>query len=208
MKKYQTQKIRNYVQKILEGNDVLPVKARVVADVLIEADLRGIYSHGINNLDILIINSIKAGGTNPKAIPIDITKNKNLCIRHINAMGDLGGYTAMKAVKLVKAMARKYGMGKVYITNANHFGALAIYSEEIAKDKDLAGRVTCTTPSVMKPFGGTKNRLGTNPLSISIPYDQGVVTIDMATTVHAMSGINKAIIENTTFPFQLIHKLS
>ena len=77
MKKYQSQKIRSYVQKILEGNDIFPGKARVVADVLIEADLRGIYSHGINNLDILIIDSIKAGGTDPKAVQIDITKNNN-----------------------------------------------------------------------------------------------------------------------------------
>lgn len=204
MKTYQSQKVCYYVQKVLEGNGVPSGKAKTVANVLIEADLRSIYSHGINNLDILIVNSIKAGAIDPEAVPVDSTRDKSLCIRHINAMGDLGYCAAMDAVGLVQSLARKYGMGKVYITNTNHFGALAIYSEKIAEDKDLVGRVTCTTPSIMRPYGGTKNRLGTNPLSISIPYDQGIITIDMATTIHAVSEINRAILEMKHLPFPVL----
>jgi L-2-hydroxycarboxylate dehydrogenase (NAD+) len=108
---------------------------------------------------------------------------------------------AMDAVNQVKVLAREHGYGKIYVFNANHFGAAGIYSEAICDDKDLTGRVLCTTSAVVKPYGGTKSRLGTNLISWSIPYDKGVVTIDMATTLHAVSGIIKALVEKSSLPF-------
>jgi LDH2 family malate/lactate/ureidoglycolate dehydrogenase len=104
-------------------------------------------------------------------------------------------------VGMVKELARKHGYGKVYVANANHFGIGAIYTEKICAEKDLSARITCTTPSVVKPYGGEKKRLGTNVIAWSAPYDRGFVTIDMATTIHAVSGILRALIEGTSLPF-------
>lgn len=198
---YKPSIIRDYVQKILIKNGVPERKARITSDVLIEADMRGIFSHGVNNLDLLVINSIKQGGTDPDAVPEETTLNINFPIRHIDARGDLGPAAAMDAMELARGLARKSGFGKVYVYNANHFGIAAVYSEAICAEKDLAGRVSCTTPSVVKPYGGKKNRLGTNLISWSIPYDKGIVTIDMATTIHAVSGILKSLVEGGGLPF-------
>lgn len=199
--RYDVSTTKKYVSELIRRNGVPKEKADISSYVLVEADMRGISSHGINNLDLLVLSSIKDGGTFPDAIPIDVTRNPDYPIRHIDAKGDLGHPPAMKAVSLVKELARKYGIAKVYIYNANHFGAAAIYSEIIAEDKDLAGRVTCTTPALVIPYGGNKKRLGTNLVSWSIPYDKGIITIDMASTVHAVSGIVKAIVEDKQLPF-------
>jgi L-2-hydroxycarboxylate dehydrogenase (NAD+) len=193
--------IETYVKDILIRYGVPPPKAEVTAEVLVEADMRGIFSHGINSLDLIVINSIRQGGTEPDAEAEDKTRNPDFPIRHVDAHGNLGHPMAMDAVGIVKDLARKHGYGKVYVANANHFGIGAIYTEKICAEKDLSGRVTCTTPSLVKPYGGEKKRLGTNVIAWSIPYDRGFVTIDMATTIHAVSGVLRALIEGTPFPF-------
>jgi L-2-hydroxycarboxylate dehydrogenase (NAD+) len=198
---YKPDAIKTYVQELLTRHGVPLSKAGVTAEVLVEADMRGIFSHGINALDLIVISSIKLGGTDPNAQPEDKTRNPDLQIRHIDAHGDLGHPMAMDAVRTVKELAREHGYGKVYVTNANHFGIGAIYTEKICAEKDLSGRVTCTTPSVVVPYGGEKKRLGTNVIAWSIPYDQGFITIDMATTIHAVSGVLRAFIEGTPLPF-------
>jgi LDH2 family malate/lactate/ureidoglycolate dehydrogenase len=198
---YKSEAIQSYVHELLMGYSVPSPKAKVTAEVLVEADMRGIFSHGINSLDLIVINSIKQGGTDPNAKVEDKTRNPNFPIRHWDAHGDLGHPMAMDAVEMVKGLARKHGYGKVYVANANHFGIGAIYTEKICAEKDLSGRVVSTTPSVVKPYGGQKKRLGTNVFAWSIPYDRGYVTIDMATTIHAVSGVLRALVEKTPLPF-------
>ncbi len=205
-KKYRAERIIAYVVEILKRHGVPEKKASLTASVLVEADLRGIFSHGINTLDLLILPSLREGGADPLALPEDRTRNKKYPIRHIDAHGDLGHPVAFQAVEMVKDLAREYGLGKVYVFNANHFGIAAVYSEKICAEKDLAGRVTCTTPAVVIPYGGKKARLGTNLVCWSIPHQKGVVTIDMATTIHAVSGILKALVEGKTLPFPVLDK--
>jgi L-2-hydroxycarboxylate dehydrogenase (NAD+) len=193
--------VKAYVVEILKRHHVPIKNARVTAEVLVEADMRGVFSHGINSLDLLVLHSIEQGGTVPCAKTEDITRNRNWAIRHIDAHGGLGHPVAMAAVGRVMQLARKHGFGKVYVSNANHFGMAGVYSEKICAQKDLAGRITCTTPSVVKPYGGREKRLGTNLISWSIPYDRGIVTIDMSTTLHAVNSILRAFFEGVEFPF-------
>lgn len=206
MQRCKPEDVKTYVARIMELHGVSSAKSAVTADVLVEADMRGIFSHGVNNFDLLVISSIKEGGTNPDAVPEDVTRNKDFPIRHIGARGDLGHPVAKSAVDCVKELARKHGIGKVYVFNANHFGAAAVYSEEICEENDLAGRVTCTTPSVVRPYGGQRNRLGTNVICWSLPCNEGILTIDMATTIHAVSGVVKALIEGAPLPFPVFDK--
>lgn len=204
--RYDAEAVRAYVSTIIERHGVTAEKAETVGGVLVEADLRGIWSHGINNLDLLVVSAIDEGGVVADAVMEDMTRNSSYSIRHFDAHGDLGACSAMVAVERVKDLAREHGFGKVYVFNANHFGAGAIYSEKICEERDLAGRVTCTTPSVMIPHGGEKKRLGTNLISWSVPYDSTYVTIDMATTVHSLSGIARAVVEGSPFPFPVYNQ--
>jgi LDH2 family malate/lactate/ureidoglycolate dehydrogenase len=200
-KLYDSDAVKEYVCQILFRRGVPEKKADIVSNALVEADMREIFSHGLNILDELIIQSIMQGGTIPDAEPIDITYTQDSPIRHLDANGGLGYPIAMHACEIVKDLAREHGMARVYVTNTNHFGIGAIYSEEIAKDKDLVGEVTCTTPSMVIPYGGNEKRLGTNVFSGSVPYDKGIITIDMATTVHAANPITKAIGDGRPLPF-------
>ncbi len=175
--------------------------AEATAWALLEADKRGIFSHGVAGGTGLeeAVKRLEVTATVDPTARIYIPPQKLPTIKIINANGAPGHYTSKLAVDLVKEIARCFGIGKIYVNNANHFGAAGIWSEEIAKDGDLIGEVTCTTSAIAKVVGddlngndytigaGTKIRVGTNPEAISIPHKDGIITLDMALTRMAAS---------------------
>ena len=176
-------------------------KAKSTAFALLEADKRGIFSHGTAG-GTGIEESVKRSGIT-STVRLDtepiIHKQKYETIAVIDANGAPGHYTSDIAVELVKKIARKYGYGKVFVYNANHYGAAGVWSRKIAEDGDLKGSSTCTTVAVSRIMGddperldytkgaGTENRLGTNPLAISFPLVGGILTFDSAWTRMAVS---------------------
>lgn len=197
----------NFAVNVLEKGDYPREYAETTAFALLGADRRGIFSHGIaggTGLEESVKRSGAAGTVNPKAIP-ETLKTRYPTTVVINANGAPGHYTSSEAVKIVKEIARKYGIGKVIVNNGNHFGAAGVWSEEISKEGDLVGIVNCTTAACAKPMGddpegldytkgaGTKLRTGTNPESISIPHKNGVITLDMAYTRMAASYCIKCV---------------
>ena len=195
-KRYDPAAVRNWITAVFVKNGYSRTRAADSASVLVEADMRGIFSHGVNSLDNTILPSLRAGGTMPRARCVDVTKSKTSCIRHLDAGGGPGHSAAFKAIDMAKKLARQRGMARVFVHNVNHFGAAGIYSERISAEKDLEGRAYCNTSLHERLPGGNKPSLGTNPMAWSFPYNDGIITIDMATTVHAASGVCKAIKQN------------
>ena len=176
-------------------------KAEATAFALLDADKRGIFSHGTAGGTGLEEAVKRTGITATVRLDTEpeILEQKYPTIAVINAHGSPGHYSSMIAVELVKRIARKYGYGKVYVFNANHYGAAGVWSRKIAEDGDLKGISTCTTVSVVKVMGddpemldytkgaGKEHRIGTNPTAISIPHQEGIVTFDTAWTRMAVS---------------------
>ncbi len=187
--------------------------AEASAFVLVEADARGIFSHGAaggTGLEESIRRTGVTATVDIEAVPEKL-EQKYSTLGVIDAHGAPGHITSRLAVDWVKAMARENGMGKVWVSHANHFGAAGIWAEEIAKEKDLIGHVTCTTPASTRFMGhdndgvdftkgaalGKPLRLGTNPDAYSIPSKDGLFTIDMANTELAASLCLKLYKEGT-----------
>lgn len=196
MKAYDASKVRNWCKSVLMCYKIREKDAEAISAMLVEADLRNIFSHGAaggSGLDDIIMK-IQYGGINPdyKLYIPSLKERKYPAILNINADGGPGHSLSMKCVNLVKKLARKYGTAKVYLYNSTHFGAAGIYSEMIAQEKDLIGIVTCITPGWMKPYCKDKSnaaskRIGTNPIAWSTPYNHGIITIDIATSQRAAS---------------------
>lgn len=170
--------------------------AKATTYALLEADMRGVFSHGLAGGAGLEEAASLTGlfsTVKPNAIPI-LLEQKYPTIAVIDAQSAPGHTTSQFAVSVVKDLARKYGLAKVFVKEANHFGSAGVWSEMIAKDGDLIGVVTCTTSALAKPMGDDSNgldytkgaskklRLGTNPIAISVPHLNGILTVDMALT--------------------------
>jgi LDH2 family malate/lactate/ureidoglycolate dehydrogenase len=180
--------------------------AKATTHALLEADKRGIFSHGLAG-GTGLEESVKGIGlfstVDPKAEP-EVLPQKYPAIAVINAHGAPGHITSMKAVHLLKKLARKNGIAKVYVCEGNHFGAAGVWSEMIAVQGDLIGTVTCTTSALVKPMGddpkgldytkgaGKEVRIGTNPIAVSVPHRDGIITVDMALTRMAANYCIKA----------------
>ena len=193
--------IYDFSMNVLKAGGYNERKAKATAYALLEADKRGIFSHGTAGGTGLEEAVKRVGITATVRLDTEpeILTQKYPTIAVINANGAPGHYTSEIAVRLVKKIARKYGYGKVYVYNANHYGAAGVWSRKIAEDGDLKGISTCTTVAVVKVMGddpemldytkgaGKEHRIGTNPTAISIPHKEGVVTFDTAWTRMAVS---------------------
>ena len=171
--------------------------AEIVAQNLIKADARGITTHGTYLLSP-IWERVKA---NQLSLP---TNAKLIIDSGAAAVADggdgLGAVAGMLAAETAIQKAREFGIATVLIRNTNNIGALACYTEAIAKEGMIA-IMSCNAAPAMAPWGGAEVFLGTNPLGIGIYTGSDMVfSADMASSVVARGKIRKAARNGETIP--------
>ena len=176
-----------FATKIIMALGTPEERARVTAEILAAADMRGISSHGVAGGTGLreLVDRTRKDAIDPKATP-SVKRNENWAVATMDAQAGIGPAAAMDATRLAGDLAQEYGIGKVYVHNANHFGAACVYVEALI-ERGLAGRATCTSGAWMKPFRGNRIRLGTNPIAWGVPAGDQAIVIDVATTQRAVS---------------------
>jgi L-2-hydroxycarboxylate dehydrogenase (NAD+) len=139
--------------------------ARYLAGSLVEADLRGVHSHGVLRVPEYV-KKLTAGGVDPCGRP-SIVRDVGACmvVDGGNSMGQIGtGFAMHHAVE----RARSTGIAAVAVRGSNHCGALARYVLQ-AVAHDMIGIVTTNALPTMAPWGGAQRVLGINPLGVGIP---------------------------------------
>lgn len=185
--------LMSFTTEVTKSLGAPPDRARVTAEVLVAADLRGIFSHGVAGGTGLreLVDRIPLNAINPVALP-DVQRKKGWAVTSMNANGGLGHPTAMEATHLAGDLAEEFGTGRVHVYDTNHFGAACVYVEALL-ERGLAARTTCTAGSWMIPFGGNRVRLGTNPIAWGVPCGDENIVIDIATTQRAVSPAIRAV---------------
>lgn len=198
---YRIEDIRNFNIKVLTSGGYKSQAADATSYALLHADMRGIFSHGVaggTGIEEAVSRSGITATVDPTAEPI-VLEHKYPSIVVVDGNGAPGHHAAAVAVEQVKKLARKYGIAKAFVNNTNHYGAAGAWSEKIAADGDLKGEVYCTTAAMARVMGddpqkldytkgaGKEIRLGTNPIALSFPQEDGILTLDMAYTRMAVS---------------------
>lgn len=176
-----------FATKIIMALGAPEERARMTAEILTAADMRGISSHGVAGGTGLreLVERIQKDAIDPNATP-SIKRKANWAVATMDAQAGIGPAAAMDATRLAGDLADEYGIGKVYVHNANHFGAACVYVEALI-ERGLAGRATCTSGAWMKPYAGNRIRLGTNPIAWGVPAGDQAIVIDVAMTQRAVS---------------------
>ncbi len=155
--------------------------AKIVGDVLIQADKLGFDSHGVNRLKSIYLDRIKTGIVNP-VTNFKIVKEgpTTAVIDGQNGMGHVISYNAMR---MAIDKAKKYGMGMVTVRNSSHYGFAGYYPLMAVKENMIGITGTNARPSVAPTFG-VENILGTNPMTFGIPSDEAFpFLLDCATSI-------------------------
>jgi L-2-hydroxycarboxylate dehydrogenase (NAD+) len=194
---FKAEELRMFSAKVFERLGVPPEDARIAADVLVEADLRGFDSHGVARLFPCFLR-IRKGliETVPKITVRWLTPTTGCCDGG-NGLGMVVGWHAMKAC-LEKA--QESGAAFLAVSRSNHFGIAGYYSS-MALDLDMIGiAMTNASPRVV-PTRGTTGILGTNPISVAIPRKGGnAFLLDMSTSAVSSGKLDVAVRKETKIP--------
>lgn len=171
----------NFLIDAYKGYGVPEEDAKIVVDVLLESDKRGIESHGCNRFKPMYIDRIKDKVQFPTTNYEIIKETETTAVVDGHAgMGQVIGY---KSMKLAIEKAKKYGLGMVVVRNSTHYGIAGYYATMATKAGCIGITGTNARPSVAPTFG-TEGMFGTNPLTVGVPSDEPFdFVIDCATSI-------------------------
>ena len=182
-------RLQPFVARVLNEVGVPDADARLLADTLVEADLRGVHSHGVMRLPNYV-QRIRAGLVRPEA-HCTITA-EGPAFAQLDAHNSLGQVASSRAMDVAMAKARQSGVGLVGVARSTHFGAAAYYAMQ-ASANQMIGMATTNTLPLMPPVGGAAKIVGNNPVAYAIPAGRHrPVVLDIATSVVANGKIQRA----------------
>ena len=179
---------RSIIMGILKCMKVSDEDASIVADVTIDADLKGFSSHGIGRFP-QYIRGLKAGTINSEAEIATEKETDSMAL--LNGNHKFGHVVTYNAMEIAIKKAKENGIGVVGVHDSNHFGVAGYYSD-MAIMNDMIGIVIANTEPAVAPIGGKEPIIGTNPIAIGIPSNKNYVSVDMATSASARGKLLEA----------------
>jgi LDH2 family malate/lactate/ureidoglycolate dehydrogenase len=178
-----------FVEGVLIGNGVPAENAAVVANCLVQADLRGVDTHGINRIPSYMAR-IREGVLDPKASP---TLNSiTPVVAQVDGKNGFGFLAAHLGMDAAIKMAKEFGIGMVSIKHSNHFGMSAWIVQQ-AINAGMMSLVFTNSSPALPVFGGKEKIMGVSPLACGAPAGKTKPFIlDMAPSIAARGKIYKA----------------
>ncbi len=189
--------LKNWISEVFLVCGFSEQNAILAANVLVEADLRGIDSHGVARLSGYV-RLIQKNRINPN--PIFKIEHRKKTMVHIDANSGIGLLSAPFAMKIAAEITAEYGSGWVGISNSNHFG-IAAYHAMMALEHDYIGFSMTNASPLVTPANGKQRMLGTNPICVAVPtLNEIPFVLDMATAAAANGKLEIAERVNKPIP--------
>ena len=173
--------LEKFLVNILDKAGIPNDDAKIVADVMLQADKLGFDSHGVNRVKNIYLDRIREGILKP-VTNFEIVKESpaTAVVDGHNGMGQVIGY---KSMRLAIEKAKKYGMGMVAVRNSTHYGIAGYYALMAVRENMIGITGTNARPSIAPTFG-VENMLGTNPMTFGMPSDEDFpFLLDCATSI-------------------------
>ena len=181
-------RLEGLAAQLFQHAGIPPRDAERAAAILIDADLRGIESHGVMNLPSYL-DDLAAGRTNPRPnIAMKAGSPTTVSLDGDRGLGLLVGYRAMS--ECIR-MAKEVGTGWATVCNSTHSGA-GTYYVVMAARQGMVGLHVSTGGSTVAAPGGTRRLLGNNVFAFAAPgQEHGPLVLDMAPTMAIANKIKK-----------------
>ncbi|TAK22683.1 MAG: Ldh family oxidoreductase [Chloroflexota bacterium] len=192
-----TEALRQYAVEALTKAGLPDDGAAAVAEVQLEAQLRGQPTHNVGAIPGYA-KRITEGHLNRRPQ----MKALRETMVHVQLDGDEapGQWVSVEATRRAIAKAKQSGVGVVGVVRSNHFGAAGHYAWMCA-EAGVIGLCTTNGGLVLAPWGGVTPMFGNNPLGIGVPAGRHYpIVLDIAMSVVAQGKTALAIAEGKPIP--------
>lgn len=175
--------LKDFTEKIFEATGLSADDSEKIADLLVDADLRNVRSHGVLRT-VPYVEKIRHGGASKTSTYPVVKETPNTAV--IDAQGGLGALAGEKAVKIARKKAETNLMSMVVVRNSNHFGMGAHWALKLAGD-NMIGFACSTTDLTMGPPFCKEPFMGNNPFAVAFKAGEKYpeFCVDMATSTVA-----------------------
>ena len=200
MTRVRHEKLMRFVTRNFEKLGVPKEDADIAGNVLVQADLRGVDTHGVIRFSphAWYVKWLREGSmtARPNIRVVSETASSAL-LDGDRGMGMVIGHRAME---LAIRKAKESGIGIVAVRNSRHYGMSAYYSM-MALAHDMIGIAMTNASRQVVPTFGREARFGTNPMCFAVPTDKELpFVLDMATTTAAAGKLELAARQGKPIP--------
>jgi len=176
------EELERWGHKLLEKTPMSKEEISTVMKVLLDTNLRGMDTHGINMLPSY---SERFKAIDHREITVAEDKGAGCIIDGGNHTGQM---TSMFALEKAMEKADKYGLGLALVRESCHNGAVGYYAS-LAAEKGYIALTSTTVMPLLAPWGGLEPFVGNNPYAVGFPYKEMPIVLDVANTVAARQKI-------------------
>ncbi|MDO4268578.1 MAG: Ldh family oxidoreductase [Eubacteriales bacterium] len=181
-------------RRLFEAGGLRAEDAKTIAEDLVKADMRGLYSHGISRIP-MYLKRIDCKCVNPR--PDIQVEQPAAAVLKVNGDDGMGFLVAHRAMEEGIRLCKKTGIAMVGCTRSTHFGMSALYVKQ-AVEQGYVCMVYTNSSAALPVCGGRTAFLGAAPFAAGMPggYESPGFLLDMAMTVTARGKIRVAMINN------------
>jgi LDH2 family malate/lactate/ureidoglycolate dehydrogenase len=196
--RYSAPDLVSFATDLLVRAGLDPDKAHTVGVVLVEGDLLGHTTHGLQLLAPYLAE-LENGGMTPTGkseVVADFPSAVTWDGRRLP-----GPWLVVQALDLAASRARAQGICTVVIRRCHHIACLAAYLRPVA-EQGLMAILTCSDPTCggVAPHGGRRSLYTPDPLAAAWPTDGNPVILDISMSI-ATNGLTKRLqAEGGRFP--------
>ena len=168
---------RQLVDRAMRSVGYDPDEARMIADHLIDCELRGVSYGGLARALSIAERTQRTGVSQT---PIRIVKDTPVSAA-IDGADHIGYVVAHRAMAMAIEKASANGVAVVGANNTWYTGMLSYYAE-MATARGLVTLIASNASPWVAPHGAVEGRFGTNPICIGFPSDDEPVIWDIGTS--------------------------
>lgn len=188
--RYRADELVLFASALLERGGLARDRARTVADVLVEADLLGHDTHGLDQLAgylVQIEKGLLATAGDP-AVVADLGACLTWDGRRLP-----GHWLVKQAIAEARRRILAHPIVTVVIGRGHHIGCLQAYLKPVT-DAGLIIVLMCSDPSAagVAPHGGVASRITPNPIAAGFPTEGDPILIDISSST-STNALNKRL---------------
>lgn len=170
--------LRELIVKMCVKKGMFAAEAQVVAARLVEADMRGVPSHGCRAIP-RYFQAMDRGDIDPRGQILRVTGTPAMAV--LDGGRAMGHLAATKGMQLAIQLAQEVGTGIVAVRNSQHFGAAGCYALMAIEAGMIGYCTTSTAHATVAAYGSRVAGTANNALAWGAPVRQGTPFVfDMA----------------------------